>query len=138
MPHTSVIGTSRGFPMTARRTDGSIPPGSSHMLRARVHVAETSLEPVILINSCTVRHRPLPSPHLLLVRNACRDVIELLATRRCHDDCASDVHTVIADAGIWLEGEHHARLQHGLTLARGIGADERHIEVCLLLIDLGA
>src|SRR5215831_20041747 len=84
------------------------------------------------------RRRAVAFRPLLLVRDACRDVIELLATRRCHDDCAADVHTMVADAGIWLKGEYHARLQHGLTLARSIGADEGHIEICLLLIDLGA
>src|SRR5262249_53756454 len=37
---------------------------------------------------------------LLLVRDACRDVIELLAARRCYDDGATNVHTVVADTGI--------------------------------------
>ena len=107
------------------------------MLRActsRKHRSSRAFSQIIV----QYRHQPLPYTHLLLVRDTCRDVVELLATRRCHDDCAADVHTMVADAGIWLEREHHARLQHGLTLARGIGADERHIEVCLLLIDLGA
>src|SRR5262245_32451034 len=91
-----------------------------------------------LVAVCSAATGSLPFAHLLLVRDACRDVIELLTTSRRHDDCAPDVHTMVADAGIWLKREHHARLQHGLTLARGIGADERHIEICLLLIDLGA
>ena len=75
---------------------------------------------------------------LLLVRHRRRDVIELLASGRGHDHRAADIDPVRADAGIGLEGEHHAGLQDRLAHPRRVGAGVAHVELDLILIDQGA
>src|SRR5436190_6810330 len=85
--------------------------------------------------TCLARSTPAPRERrLLLVGYARGDVVELLAAGHGHDHGAADIDPMVADAGVRLEGEHHAWLQHGRPRTRRIGAGKTNIKLGLILV----